>query len=87
MKAIQRVIEIPLEEVRSEKYNDNIERLGEHEDTCFICGLRLKGRLPKYVQYLTNGNIGSTDQSHEESQGLFPVGPDCAKRLVINFAL
>lgn len=86
--SIQRIIEIPLEEVRSEKYEQNLERLGEHADTCFICGLRIKNpSKAKSVHYLTNGNIVSyAGDDIEKSQGHFPVGPDCAKKLVIQFA-
>lgn len=87
MKAIQRIIEIPLDEVRSEKYEQAIERLGDHSDTCFICGKRTAGKAnTKMVQYLTNGNIVSTLEEIEGSQGCFPVGPECAKKLIIRFA-
>jgi len=86
MKTIQRIIEIPLEEVRSEQYDNNIENFGEHSDTCFICGKRTNGDT-KMVHYLTNGNIVSYyGDDIEGSQGAFPVGKDCAKKLVIQFA-
>ena len=85
-QSIQRIIEIPLDEVRSKNYDDNIERLNEDTNTCFICGKRIKPGREKMVQYLTNGNLVSTDQDVENSQGFFPVGPDCAKKLVIKFA-
>jgi len=86
-QTIQRIIEIPLEEVRSDKYNDNVERLGDHSDTCFICGKRIKDlSKAKNVHYLTNGSIVSySGEDIEGSQGAFPVGSDCAKKLVINF--
>jgi len=83
--SIQRIIEIPLEEVRSDKYNANIDRLGEHSDTCFICGKRTNGKQ-KNVHYLENGNIVSYGGDDiVGSQGFFPVGKDCAKKLIINF--
>lgn len=86
MKTIQRIVEIPLEEVRSEKYESNIEHYGDHSDTCFICGKRTAGNVKtKFVQYLENGNIISTSEDVVGSQGSFPVGPECAKRLVIQF--
>jgi hypothetical protein len=86
--SIQRIIEIDLEEIRAKEYQNNIDRLGENTNTCFICGKRIKNmEKAKYVHYLTNGNIisyGGDDV--EDSQGFFPVGSDCAKRLVIQFA-
>ncbi len=83
---IQRVIEIPLDEVRAESYEATVERLGEHENTCFICGKRIKGKSPKMVHYLNTGNIVSWGGDDiENSQGMFPVGNDCAKKLVIQF--
>lgn len=86
--SIQRVIEIPLTEVRSANYEATIEALGEHSNTCLICGKRIKDEAKaKMVHLLTSGNIVSwpTDDI-EESQGFFPVGYDCAKKLVINFS-
>jgi hypothetical protein len=86
-QSIQRIIEIPLDEVRSKDYEKNIERLNEDSDTCFICGKRIKPGREKWVHYLTNGNLVSYDGDDiENSQGHFPVGPDCAKKLVIKFA-
>lgn len=82
---IQRIIEIPLEEVRSPKYDQNIEHYGDHINTCYICGKPIK-EVTKYVHYTTDGNIisyGGDDIAN--SQGLFPVGNDCAKKLVISF--
>lgn len=85
--SIQRIIEIPLDEVRSEKYEANVDLYGDDVNTCFICGKRIKGMdNAKHVQYLTTGKIVSTDEDVENSQGFFPVGNDCAKKLVIKFA-
>ncbi len=85
-QSIQRIIEIPLDEVRSKTYDEMVEHFGDHSDTCFLCGRRIKAGRELHVQYLTNGNLVSTDQDVENSQGFFPVGPDCAKKLVIKFA-
>ena len=84
---IQRFIEIPLSEVRSEKYEANIDRYGDHSDTCFICGKRIKNNdNAKSVHYTTNDTIVSyMGDDLEESQGFFPVGNDCAKKLIISF--
>ena len=88
MNTIHAVVEIPLENVRSLKYEENIERLGEHENTCLICGKRVKDNMKsKQVHLLTNGNIVSyMGDDIEGSQGFFSVGNDCAKKLVIAFA-
>jgi hypothetical protein len=82
---IQRIIEIPLEEVQSPNYEKNLERFGDHSDTCLICGKRTNGKS-KYIHLLTNGNIVSYGGDDiEESQGFFPIGSDCAKKLTIQF--
>lgn len=86
MSTIQRIIEIPLEEVRSEQYEDNIKRYGDHDNSCFICGKRITSGKERMVHLLTNGNIVSYgSEDIENSQGFFPVGSDCAKKLTINF--
>jgi len=80
------IVEIPLEEVRSEHYKVNAKRCGKKQP-CLICGKAIKDESKaKYVQLLTNGNIVSSTEKFENSQGQFPVGTDCAKKLVINFA-
>jgi hypothetical protein len=85
MNTVQKIIQIPIGEIRSKQYENNIDKYGDHSDTCFICGKRIKTINKKYVQYLTTGEIISTDQEVENSQGFFPVGIDCAKKLVIQF--
>lgn len=83
MNLIQRIVEIPLYEIQTEKAQ-NMDITISH--CCCICGKPIKeGALVKSVQLLTNGNIVSTDQDYENSQGFFPVGNECAKKLVINF--
>jgi hypothetical protein len=87
MKTIQRIIEIPLEEVQSENYDANVERYGDHSNTCLICGKRVKEGKEKMVHLLNNGNIVSYEgEDIENSQGFFPVGSDCANKLIIKFA-
>ena len=86
MKTINRIIEIELSEVQSPEYDNNIERYGDHSDTCLICGKRTLNKNPKYVHYTKNGTIISyAGDDLVESQGFFPVGKECAKKLVINF--
>lgn len=87
--SLHRIIEIPLEEVRSADYEKNLHNAGgEDTNTCLICGKRVKDiNKSKNVHLLTNGNIVSYDGDDiEGSQGFFSVGNDCAKKLVINFA-
>jgi len=81
--SIQRIIEIPLEEVQTE-FAKNKNTCKESE--CLICGKEIK-KYSNYnqVQLLTNGNIVSTDEDLENSQGLFKVGLECRKKLVIKF--
>lgn len=83
MKTIQRIFEIPLEEVQTEEAKRKDTSIGE---CCLVCGKKIKGNAHKYVQLLTNGNIVSSEEDFTNSQGFFPVGNDCAKRLVIKFA-
>lgn len=84
MNSIQRFIEIPLDELQNEDARNNWGSW--NEDRCCLCGKKV-GENPKMVHYLTNGNIVSYDGSDvANSQGFFPVGKECAKKLVIQFA-
>lgn len=92
-KTIQRIVEVPLEDlqIEAEKYNTNLKRNGYGATdviNCIICGKRIRDVLKaKSVHLLTNGNIVSYDGDDiENSQGFFYVGSECQKRLVINFA-
>ncbi len=81
---IPRVIEIPLSELQNEDAKNNWGNYNENQ--CCLCGKKV-GKKPKMVHYLTNGNIiswGGSDVAN--SQGFFPVGSECAKKLVIQFA-
>jgi hypothetical protein len=77
---IDLVIEFDLELLRSKDYK------ASSKNPCLICGKEIKEPNPKMVQLLTNGNIVSTLEDMDNSQGLFPVGKNCAKKLVLNFA-
>ena len=82
-QTIQRVIEIPITELQTEKARKTWQN---HSDRCCLCGKKV-GKNPKMVHYLTNGNIVSwSGEDIEGSQGFFPVGNECAKKLVIQFA-
>lgn len=86
-QTIQRVIEIDLDEVRSPKYRANEEREGCTSETCFICGKQIKNMdKAAWVHYTTNNTIVSYDGDDLDiSQGFFPVGTDCKKKLHIAF--
>ena len=80
---IQRVVEIPIEELQTEHARNNWGKF--NPDQCVLCGKKV-GKNSKLVHYLTNGNIVSWNGDDiTESQGFFPVGSECAKKLIINF--
>ena len=82
--SIQRIIEIPIEDVQTEYARSNWENFNDNQ--CVLCGKKL-GKNPKLVHFLTNGNIVShSGDDIEGSQGFFPVGSECAKKLVIHFS-
>ena len=84
METIQRIIEIPIEELQNEDAKNNWANYKENQ--CCLCGKKV-GKNPKMVHYLNNGNIVSYNGDDiEGSQGMFPVGSECAKKLVIQFA-
>lgn len=84
MKTIQRIIEVPIDELQTENAKNNWANYNTNQ--CCLCGKKV-GNNPKYVHYLTNGNIISYGGNDiENSQGYFPVGNECAKKLVIQFA-
>jgi hypothetical protein len=74
---------IDLDSVRSSKYDSNIERLGDHSDSCFVCGKRTAQK--HYVHYTEDGNLINTEESVSNSQGMFPIGPECSKKLPKGF--
>lgn len=76
--------EIDLQDVQSEDYYDNLERYGEHENTCLLCGKRIKNEQ-QHVRLLTNGSLVSHLEELDNCQGLFYVGNDCKKKLPNNF--
>lgn len=68
-----------LEDLRTSRYEANIERLGEHSDTCIACGQRTAEK--GFLQLTTSGFlVDETEKEVEDSQGLFPVGSECLKR-------
>ena len=70
------VFHIPLTDVRNENHHTAWG--------CFLCGKEMKNET-HFVHYLTNGNLVSSDQNFEGSQGFFPIGKECMQRLPNNF--
>ena len=56
MKTIQRIIEIPIEELQNEDAKENWANYKENQ--CCLCGKKV-GKNPKMVHYLNNGNINN----------------------------
>jgi len=85
MATIQRIIEIPLSELQTDKAKGMDITI---TNCCCICGKKIKEcAKTKMVHLLENGNIVSYDGSDiVGSQGFFNVGAECTKKLIINFA-
>ena len=71
-------VEIDIESIQNKKTQENWQNY--NDDQCCICGRKV-GDDPIFVQYTTNGTIVSTDIEVENSQGCFPVGSECAKKI------
>ena len=84
IQTIQRIIEIPISELQTEDARNNWGSYNSNQ--CCLCGKRL-GKNSRMIHYLTNGNIISYfGDDVTNSQGFFPVGSECAKKLIIQFA-
>lgn len=72
--------------------NSNLERFGDHSNSCICCGKRIKSPT-KYVHMNTDWMVVRADIEDIEceaitgapSQGAFPIGNDCAKKLNKNY--
>lgn len=71
--------EIPLEDVKTTDNDTTISN-----DCCLLCGKKLR-KVTLQVHLLTNGNLVSSDQDIDNSQGFFPIGLECKNRLPNNF--
>lgn len=83
MKSIQCIVEVPIKDLQTESARKNWANYSN--DQCCLCGKKV-GKNSKMVHYTTDGTIISTNEDVEHSQGFFPVGNECAKKLVINFS-
>lgn len=82
--SIQAVVEVSLYDLQTDKARKmDITVTGG----CAICGKPIKDETnAKYIHLLTNGNITSyMSDDIDNSQGCFPVGPECAKKLIVDF--
>ena len=76
------IFEIPLSDVQNIVHKKNTQ----HSEECLLCGKQMKNTgVKQFVHMLTNGNLVSTDQDFDNSQGFFPVGNECKNKLPNNF--
>lgn len=76
----QWLFEIDLSDIRAEDYEDK----GGEKEPCICCGKKIN--KPKYyVHLLTNGNLISSQEDFDNSQGTFPIGATCKNKLPNNF--
>ena len=75
----QWLFEIPVEDIQDETVAS-----GAFENSCICCGKRISS--PKYyVHLLTNGNLISSAEDFDNSQGFFVIGASCRGKLPNNF--
>lgn len=75
----KKIIEYPINLLQNKKAQENWSDFDENQ--CCLCGKKV-GKNPIYVHYLTNGNITNADDDIVvNSQGCFPVGSECAKKI------
>ena len=67
----------------SKDYDKNIERFGDDGTNCFLCGKKTNEKY--FVHYTTDGNLVTYKSNPENSQGVFPIGPICKKKLPKEF--
>lgn len=68
-----------------EQIERNRERGGKpNTEPCLVCGRDVKDVLKHQVHFATDGTLFPVDEdneNHPDTQGWFPVGPECAKKL------
>tara|TARA_R110000772_G_scaffold145504_1_gene255472 strand:- start:21211 stop:21471 length:261 start_codon:yes stop_codon:yes gene_type:complete len=82
MKAVdlnQWLFEIPLSDIQEDSFEE-----GKHEIECICCGKNIKNQNYS-VHLLTNGNLVSSEENFDNSQGFFPIGNSCKNKLPNNF--
>jgi hypothetical protein len=72
------VFRIPLDDVKTSTEDTTLT------DGCFLCGKKVDN--PRYsIHLLDSGDLVSSDQPFENSQGFFTIGNECRKKLPNNF--
>jgi len=83
-----------MEQITKELYvspmlDSNLDKYGQAEDQCICCGKPMKANDKKYVHMNTNWlavHPSITDEkclemTGAETQGMFPIGNECAKKM------
>lgn len=71
---------------RGPDFRKNAERVGRYEP-CVYCGKAIKNKdKAVYVEVLVSGEFEVDAPRSAESQGAYPLGPDCARRFRIERA-
>lgn len=73
------IFEINLDDIRPDNFNDDLTN-----NPCIACGKEVKNNA-YMVHLLTNGNLVSSLEDFDNSQGLFVIGSDCKNKLPNNF--
>lgn len=75
----KKIIEYPILDLQNKKARENWGDFDENQ--CCLCGKQV-GENATFVHYFTNGNItNANDDEVDNSQGCFPVGSECAKKI------
>ena len=78
---------IDFESLKSKNYQKNVENIGgEFSDTCICCGKRTATKILIHLTtcgMVVPNNVDENDliKLEMESQGCFPIGSECAKKL------
>ncbi len=73
------LFEIPLSDIMEDSYEE-----GKGDNPCICCGKNIKNS--KYsVHLLDSGNLISSEEDFDNSQGFFPIGNTCKNKLPNNF--
>lgn len=79
---------MPSFEEREANRKQNTHIPAKDRGECFICQRPVNTRTIKtWVHMGTNGALYMNGEEPEDSQGLFPIGSECLKRLNKNFII
>ena len=76
---------IDFEKIRSSKFDQHVDKFGYSSNTCEICGRRTAEKL--FVHMTNDGCLINVrdEEFVADSQGFFPIGSECAKKLPKEF--